>query len=240
MIFPRLTEWLGIRSSRANCEQPSAGDELLLARRQMVAEQLQTPDRGITDARVLAAMGAVPRHDFIPENVRVEAYDDTALPIGEGQTISQPYIVAFMTEQMQPQPGDRVLEIGTGCGYQAAVLARLVREVFSVEIVEALAARAREDLRRLGFANVRVRAGDGHGGWAEHAPFDAVIVTCAPDKVPAPLILQLKEGGRMVIPVGPRQHQQIYLLQKEQGKLTEQAILPVRFVPMTRASNADV
>ena len=145
-----------------------------------------------------------------------------------------------MTEQLRLRPGDRVLEIGTGCGYQAAVLARLVREVYSVEIVEALAARAREDLRRLGFTNVTVRAGDGHGGWAEEAPFDAVLVTCAPDKVPARLILQLKEGGRMVIPVGPRAHQQIYLLQKEQGELHEQAILSVRFVPMTRASNAEV
>ena len=211
-----------------------------LARGRMVAEQLQGPDRGIADAGVLAAMGVVPRHEFIPEKFRAEAYDDTALPIGEGQTISQPYIVAFMTEQLRLRPGDRVLEIGTGCGYQAAVLARLVREVYSVEIVEALAARAREDLRRLGFANVTVRAGDGHGGWAEEAPFDAVLVACAPDKVPAPLILQLKEGGRMVIPVGPREHQQIYLLQKEQGELHEQAILPVRFVPMTRASNAEV
>jgi len=211
-----------------------------LARGRMVAEQLRAPDRGITDARVLAAMGAVPREEFVPENVRAEAYDDTALPIGEGQTISQPYIVAFMTEQLRLRPGDRVLEIGTGCGYQAAVLARLVREVFSMEIVEALAARAREDLRRLGFANVTVRAGDGHGGWSEEAPFDAVLVACAPDKVPARLILQLKEGGRMVIPVGPRAHQQIYLLQKEQGELHEQAILSVRFVPMTRASNAEV
>ena len=211
-----------------------------LARGRMVAEQLRAPDRGITDARVLAAMGAVPREEFVPENVRAEAYDDTALPIGEGQTISQPYIVAFMTEQLRLRPGDRVLEIGTGCGYQAAVLARLVREVYSVEIVEALAARAREDLRRLGFSNVTVRAGDGHGGWSEEAPFDAVLVACAPDKVPAPLILQLKEGGRMVIPVGPREHQQIYLLQKEQGELHEQAILSVRFVPMTRASNAEV
>ena len=240
MIFPRLTEWLGIRGNRAIGEQLSAGDKGLLARQQMVAEQLRTPDRGITHPRVLAAMETVPRHEFVPENVRVEAYDDTALPIGHGQTISQPYIVAFMTEQLQPRPGDRVLEIGTGCGYQAAVLAQLVREVFSVEIVEALAARAREDLRRLGFANVTVRAGDGHVGWEEKAAFDAVIVTCAPDKVPAPLILQLKEGGRMVIPVGPRAHQQIFLLQKEQGKLTEQAILPVRFVPMTRGSNAGV
>ena len=217
-----------------------AEDHWAAARGRMVAEQLRAPGRGITDAGVLAAMGAVPREEFVPENFRAEAYEDTALPIGEGQTISQPYIVAFMTEQLQLRLSDRVLEVGTGCGYQAAVLARLVREVFSVEIVEALAVRAREDLRRLGFGNVTVRTGDGHGGWTEHAPFDAVIVTCAPDKVPARLILQLKEGGRMVIPVGPREHQQIYLLQKEQGELTEQAILPVRFVPMTRGGNADV
>ena len=225
-----------------NLFRPGCGAEgdWAVARRRMVAEQLRAPDRGITDARVLAAMVAVPREEFVPENVRAEAYDDTALPIGEGQTISQPYIVAFMTEQLQLREGDRVLEVGTGCGYQAAVLARLVREVFSMEIVEALAARAREDLRRLGFANVTVRAGDGHGGWAEEEPFDAVLVACAPDKVPARLILQLKEGGRMVIPVGPREHQQIYLLQKEQGELREQAILPVRFVPMTGGSNAEV
>jgi len=225
-----------------NLFRPGRGaeDDWAAARGRMVAEQLRAPGRGITDAGVLAAMGAVPREKFVPENFRAEAYEDTALPIGEGQTISQPYIVAFMTEQLQLRPSDRVLEVGTGCGYQAAVLARLVREVFSVEIVEALAARAREDLRRLGFGNVTVRTGDGHGGWTEHAPFDAVMVTCAPDNVPAPLILQLKEGGRMVIPVGPREHQQIYLLQKEQGELTEQAILPVRFVPMTRGGNADV
>lgn len=225
-----------------NLFRPGCGAEgdWAVARGRMVAEQLRAPDRGITDARVLAAMGAVPREEFVPENVRAEAYDDTALPIGEGQTISQPYIVAFMTEQLQLREGDRVLEVGTGCGYQAAVLARLVREVFSMEIVEVLAARAREDLRRQGFANVTVRAGDGHGGLAEEAPFDAVLVACAPDKVPARLILQLKEGGRMVIPVGPREHQQIYLLQKEQGELREQAILPVRFVPMTGGSNAEV
>ena len=225
-----------------NLFRPGRGaeDHWAAARGRMVAEQLRAPGRGITDAGVLAAMGAVPREEFVPENFRAEAYDDTALPIGEGQTSSQPYIVAFMTEQLQLRLSDRVLEVGTGCGYQAAVLARLVREVFSVEIVEALAARAREDLRRVGFGNVTVRTGDGHGGWTEHAPFDAVIVTCAPDNVPAPLILQLKEGGRMVIPVGPREHQQIYLLQKEQGELTEQAILPVRFVPMTRGGNADV
>ena len=225
-----------------NLFRPGRGAEgdWAVARARMVAEQLRGSGRGIADVRVLAAIGAVPREEFVPENFRAEAYDDTALPIGEGQTISQPYIVAFMTEQLQLRGGERVLEVGTGCGYQAAVLSRLVREVFSMEIVETLAVRAREDLRRLGFENVTVRAGDGHGGWAEEAPFDAVLVACAPDKVPAPLISQLKEGGRMVIPVGPREHQQIYLLEKKQGELTEHTILPVRFVPMTRGSNADV
>jgi protein-L-isoaspartate(D-aspartate) O-methyltransferase len=200
----------------------------------MVRQQLQVPDRGITNQRVLAAMEKVPRHEFTPKKVRAEAYDDTALPIGHGQTISQPFIVAFMTEQLQPQTGDRVLEIGTGSGYQAAILSELVREIYTIEIIDSLALRASADLKRLGYKNVHVQCGDGHAGWSEPGLFDSIIVTCAPVQVPPPLIAQLKEGGRMLIPVGPKHHQQINLLQKFNGELHQRAILPVRFVPLTR------
>ncbi len=204
------------------------------ARQRMVREQLAARD--ITDARVLALMQAVPRHEFVPENLRAQAYADHPLPIGYGQTISQPYIVAFMTERIEPQPTDRVLEIGTGSGYQAAVLSGLVAEVYSIEIVEPLAQRAAADLRRLGYTNVNVRAGDGYQGWPEAAPFDAVIVTCAPEKVPQPLVEQLKDGGRMIIPVGPIWNQELILFRKQAGRLEKRAVLPVRFVPMTGES----
>lgn len=204
------------------------------ARRQMVEEQLATPGRGITDRQVLAAMAKVPRHEFVPADMRHLAYADGPLPIGHGQTISQPYIVAFMTEILKPQTSDRVLEIGTGSGYQAAVLAELVAEVYTIEIVEALASRAEADLRRLGYANIWVRAGDGYQGWPEKAPFDAVIVTCAPEAVPQALTDQLKDGGRMIIPVGGGGAvQELVLLEKQGGQLHRQAVLPVRFVPMT-------
>jgi protein-L-isoaspartate(D-aspartate) O-methyltransferase len=199
----------------------------------MLEEQLSRPGRGITDARVLAAMRRVPRHEFVPEPLRRRAYDDGALPIGYGQTISQPYVVAFMTEQLHLQSTDRVLEIGTGSGYQAAVLAGLVAQVFTMEIVEPLARRADLGLRRLGCANVCVRAGDGHRGWPEAAPFDAIIVTCAPARVLPPLVAQLKDGGRMIIPVGPREQQELVLLYKHQGALEQREVLSVRFVPMT-------
>jgi len=209
------------------------------ARHRMLHDQLTGPGRGIKDTRVLAAMRAVPRHEFVPEDVRFSAYDDRPLPIGHGQTISQPFIVAFMTEQLKPQPTDKVLEIGTGSGYQAAVLSGLVKEVFTIEIVEPLAKRADADLRRLSYTNVFVKAGDGYKGWPEHAPFDAIIVTCAPDQVPQPLVAQLKEGGRMVIPVGPEGGvQELYLLEKHGGEVKQRPVLPVRFVPMTRESGA--
>ena len=196
----------------------------------------QLADRGIRDPRVLDAMRAVPRHELVPENVRAQAYEDGPLPIGHGQTISQPYIVAYMSEQLAAKPEHRVLEIGTGSGYQAAVLARLVAEVYSIEIVEPLATRARADLARLGCKNVHVRAGDGYQGWPEKAPFDAIIVTCAPDHVPEPLISQLKEGGRMIIPVGDFGDQSLYVLEKRGGKVEKRSVLPVRFVPMTGKS----
>ena len=203
------------------------------ARARMVREQLEA--RGITDARVLAAMARVPRHAFVPEGVRDQAYEDWPLPIGHGQTISQPYIVAFMTAALDPRPTDRVLEVGTGSGYQAAVLAGLVAEVYSIEIVGPLAQRAEADLSRLGYANVRVRAGDGHQGWPEAAPFDAIIVTCAPEQVPQPLVDQLKPGGRLILPVGsPWGAQELILLRKTAAGLERRAVLPVRFVPMVR------
>ena len=203
------------------------------ARERMVREQIAGPGRGITDSRVLAVMGKVPRHEFVPEEFRSEAYSDHPLPIGYDQTISQPYIVAFMTEKLEPKPGDRVLEIGTGSGYQAAVLAGLVREIYTIEIVEQLAKRADADLKRLACNNVHVRAGDGYKGWPEAAPFDAIIVTCAPEKVPQPLVDQLRDGGRMIIPVGPAGDQELVLLRKKGGQLEKRAVLPVRFVPMT-------
>ena len=196
----------------------------------MVQQQLMT--RGITDARVLAAMAKMPREEFVPPESRAASYEDGPLQIGHGQTISQPYIVAFMTEQLRPKASDRVLEIGTGSGYQAAILAGLVKDVYTIEINEPLAKDAEATLQRLGYKNVHVRVGDGYRGWPEYAPFDAITVTCAPDHVPQPLIDQLKEGGRMIIPVGGFGNQELYLLEKKNGQLQRRSVLPVRFVPM--------
>jgi len=207
--------------------------ETAAARARMVHEQIVA--RGISDPRVLDAMARVPRHEFIPAARRGEAYEDWPLPIGYGQTISQPYIVAFMTAVLDARSGDRVLEIGTGSGYQAAVLSGLVAEVYTVEIVGPLAQRAEADLKRLGYGNVKVRAGDGYLGWPEAAPFDAIIVTCAPEAVPQALVDQLKEGGRMIIPVGSQWGaQELYLLWKTPTGMKRQAVLPVRFVPMVK------
>lgn len=190
--------------------------------------------RGVRDARVLAAMRKVPRHEFCPPNVRRQAYGDYPLPIGEGQTISQPYIVALMTELLKPKPDHKVLEIGTGSGYQAAVLAELVKTVYTIEIVPALAKRAERDLAGLGYTNVEVLCGDGFKGWPEHAPFDGIIVTCAPEQVPKPLLEQLKVGGRLVIPVGPQwEGQWLKVLTKKAQGLESRQVIPVRFVPMT-------
>lgn len=214
---------------------PAAEPDYAAQRRAMVANQLVA--RGIESEAVLEAMSAVPRHEFVPQAVRTMAYADRPLPIGHGQTISQPYIVAFMSEILAPASTDRVLEVGTGSGYQAAVLAELVAEVWSIEIVEPLAEGAMEVLGRLGLDNVKVKAGDGYRGWPEHAPFDAVIVTCAPDHVPAPLIEQLKNGGSMIIPIGePYSSQHLVLFKKQGDRLIERAVLPVRFVPMTGES----
>ena len=189
--------------------------------------------RGVDDPRVLSAMREVPRHRFVPEPLRAKAYGDHSLPIGHGQTISQPYIVALMTELLELEPDDSVLEIGTGSGYQSAVLARLAGQVYSIEILPDLARAASERLKQLGYANVTVREGDGYGGWPEHAPFDGIIVTAAPERIPQPLLDQLAPGGRMVIPVGGF-FQELKVFEKDaNGRVTERSILPVRFVPMT-------
>jgi protein-L-isoaspartate(D-aspartate) O-methyltransferase len=205
-------------------------DRFVQQRLNMVERQLR--GRDITDARVLNAMAAVPRHRFVPEKLQGMAYADGPLPIGHGQTISQPYIVALMSQVLAIQPGERVLEIGTGSGYQAAVLAAMGARVFSIEIVAELGRRAAATLKPLGYDRIRLKIGDGYKGWPEHAPFDAVIVTCAPKKVPQPLKEQLAEGGRMVIPVGPRNRQQLVLLTKENGEIRQQKVVDVRFVPM--------
>jgi protein-L-isoaspartate(D-aspartate) O-methyltransferase len=210
---------------------PSAAD-FAVQRKRMVDQQLQP--RGIKDERVLAAMAKVQREEFVPADQRADAYEDGPLPIGFDQTISQPYIVAFMTEQLRLKPSDRLLEIGSGSGYQAAVLAELLADVYTIEIVEPLAKTAQATLQRLGYKNVHLKVGDGYQGWPEEAPFDGIIVTCAPENVPQPLVNQLKDGGRMVIPVGDRFAQQLYLLEKKNGQLKESATLPVRFVPMRR------
>jgi protein-L-isoaspartate(D-aspartate) O-methyltransferase len=212
-------------------QNASSVSDFAAQRQQMVQRQLMT--RGINDARVLAAMAKVPREEFIAPESRVASYEDGPLPIGHGQTISQPYVVAFMTEQLHPKPSDRVLEVGTGSGYQAAILGELVSKVYSIEIVEPLAKNAEATLQRLGYKNVHLKIGDGYKGWPEAGPFDAIIVTCAPDKVPQQLVDQLKDDGRMVIPVGDRFAQQLYLLEKKNGQLKQSATLPVRFVPMT-------
>ena len=230
------------REKRGQTNATPAGEEdhFAAGRRRMVQEQLSGSGRGITNARVLAALGRVPRHEFVPAELRYRAYDDGPLPIGYDQTISQPYIVAFMSEQLNFQPTDRVLEIGTGSGYQAAVLAELVGEVYTIEIVDALAQRAEADLKRLGYTNIHARAGDGSQGWPDAAPFDAIIVTCAPEQVPQPLVEQLKEGGRMIIPVGPGWDQELVLLHKQGGRLEKRAVLPVRFVPMTGKASHEI
>ena len=203
-------------------------------RKRMVREQIEA--RGVKDARVLAAMGEVGRHCFVPKPFRDESYADHPLPIGKGQTVSQPYIVARMTELLRLRPTDRVLEIGTGSGYQSAVLAQVAGSVFSVEIHPSLAEGAALRLKELGFRNVQVRQGDGYNGWEANAPFDAIMVTAAASGIPPPLVRQLKPGGRMVIPVGGvYQVQQLTLVEKdEEGAVSTRALLPVRFVPLVR------
>ena len=219
-------------TTSAMCGAPQAGTQRdwTAERHRMINDQLRARD--IRDERVLRAMARVPRHELVPKNVRAEAYADHPLAIGYGQTISQPYIVAFMTEALDLQPDHRVLEIGTGSGYQAAVLGELAREVYSLEIVEPLAVSAGKVLAGLGYANVHVRAGNGYAGWPEQAPFDRIIVTAAPDDVPPALIAQLKMGGVMAIPVGVGV-QELRILRRTPEGMETLKTLPVRFVPMT-------
>ncbi|MDR3182828.1 MAG: protein-L-isoaspartate(D-aspartate) O-methyltransferase [Planctomycetaceae bacterium] len=200
---------------------------------ELMVDNLILPQGGITNAAVIDAMKRIPRHQFISAQNQKQAYWDQAIAIGEGQTISPPYIVAFMTQQLETKPADKVLEIGTGSGYQAAVLSLLVKEVYSIEIIESLGKQAETRLDWLGFHNVHVRIGDGYKGWKEVAPFDSIIVTCSPDSIPQPLIEQLKEGGRMIIPVGERYQQAFYLCRKINGQLQKERLQQVLFVPMT-------
>jgi protein-L-isoaspartate(D-aspartate) O-methyltransferase len=200
-------------------------------RERMVETQIRA--RGVFDELVLQAMNRVPRHLFVPEGVRAQAYDDYPLPIGARQTISQPYIVALMTSLLDLEGGEKVLEIGTGSGYQAAVLAEIAREVYTVEILEPLAANAQKTLTSLGYQNVHFRVGDGYAGWSEGAPFDGIVVTAAPEKVPQPLLDQLKVGGRLVIPVGNFLQDLMVLTKNANGGFDKKNVIPVRFVPMT-------
>jgi protein-L-isoaspartate(D-aspartate) O-methyltransferase len=208
-----------------------AADPTAAARNRMVQRHLV--ERGIKDPRVLEAFRTVPRHRFLPPKIHRLAYDDESIPIGEGQTITPPYDVAFMTEVLDPKPTDRVYEVGTGSGYQSAILSRLVKEVYSIEIHKSLGERAAQVHKELGYTNIHTRVGDGYEGWPEAAPFDAIIVTCAPEKIPPPLIDQLKEGGRMAIPLGTRFNQVVHLIVKRDGKLIDRQLKPTLFVPMT-------
>ncbi len=213
-----------------------AADQYQQQREQMVRTQLQ--NRGITDQKTLEAMRTTERHKFIPGNQKRHAYEDRPLPIGYGQTISQPYIVAFMTQIIEPKSHYRVLEIGTGSGYQAAVLAEIVDEVYTIEIIEELGNHAIEVLDKLNYNNAHVKIADGYYGWEEHAPFDAIVVTAAAEHIPPPLVKQLKDGGKMIIPVGsPFRVQQLMLVEKKNDQLTTKNLMPVRFVPFRRADD---
>lgn len=215
------------QQAEATEKEPRADERSEMVRRIVALHDLQSE-------AVIQGMKRTRRHLFIPEKHRGRAYLDTPVPIGHGQTISAPSIVALMTELLRPEKDAVVLEVGTGSGYQAAVLAHIVRHVYTIEIIEDLAKTAEDRLNKLGYDNVTVKAGDGYKGWPEHAPFDGIIVTCAPTEVPEPLVQQLAEGGRMVIPVGEQwRAQQLYVLTRKDGELTKEAVLPVRFVPMT-------
>jgi protein-L-isoaspartate(D-aspartate) O-methyltransferase len=210
----------------------AAPDPKAPARRRMVERHLV--ERGIKNPRVLDAFRTVPRHLFLPADSQRMAYDDESIPIGSAQTITPPYDVALMTEALDPKPTDKIYEVGTGSGYQASILSRLVKDVYSVEIHKPLGEHAAEVIKSLGYDNIHARIGDGYEGWPEAAPFDAVIVTCAPEKIPGPLVEQLKEGGRMVIPLGDRYNQIVYVKEKHDGKMTDvRELKPTLFVPMT-------
>lgn len=232
-IWYWLWVWLGLLLVAGVVLAGTETDRYAEARRRMLERDLK--DRDITDARVLAAMAAVPRHRFVPKELESQAYDDNPLPIGHGATISQPYIVALMTQAALIRPGQRVLEVGTGSGYQAAVLAQLTDQVYTIELVPELAQVAADRLARLGYSQVAVKTGDGYLGWPEHAPFDAILVTAAAPEVPAALKEQLKDGGRLVIPVGPIFGPQYLLRLTKQGTtFKEEVITPVAFVPLVK------
>jgi protein-L-isoaspartate(D-aspartate) O-methyltransferase len=234
--------WMVVGDAPPTVQDPPSGnagakddrqtnDPTAAARKRMVQRHLVA--RGLKNERVLDAFRTVPRHKFLPPKTQRQAYDDESIPIGEGQTITPPYDVAFMTEVLDPKPADRVYEVGTGSGYQSAILSRLVKDVYSVEIHAPLSKRATQVHKDLGYTNIHTRIGDGYAGWPEAAPFDAIIVTCAPTKVPQPLFDQLKEGGRMVIPIGDRFNQKVHLIVKKDGKRVDQELKPTLFVPMT-------
>ncbi len=225
----RWLSWLLLLSA-SSLHPDGDGRDFAQEREEMVATQVAA--RGVRDPLTLAAMRKVPRHLFVPPASVGQAHDDHPVPIGHGQTISQPYVVGFMTEVLGLRGGETVLEVGTGCGYQAAVLAEIAARVYTVEIVAPLAAEAEERLKRLGYANVSVRAGDGYLGWPEAAPFDAVIVTAAAPRVPEPLKQQLKDGGRLILPLG-EEWQELVLMTRRGQRFEERRVLPVRFVPMT-------
>ena len=230
------TNWSPTSDKEQQKASASKTAEFTRLRERMVRDQLQ--GRDVKDPRVLSAMLRVPRHEFVPGSVVESAYEDSALPLKLGQTISQPYIVGYMTQALELNGTERVLEIGTGSGYQAAVLAEMVPEVYTVEILPELGEYAKTVLNKMGYKNIRFRVGDGYLGWAEFAPFDRIIVTAAPDHVPQPLIDQLKEGGRMVIPVG-RLDQDLLILEKGKSGTTRRSTIPVRFVPMTGKAQQD-
>lgn len=235
MIMRHFIYWLSLLLSvLGGAAMAGEQDSYTAARTTMVREQIEA--RGVSNAAVLEAMRTVPRHRFVPDGERHRAYRDTPLPIGQGQTISQPYIVALMTELAAPKAADRALEVGTGSGYQAAVLAQLVEHVYTIELEPVLAQTARHALQESGYDNITVRTGDGYAGWPAHAPFDVILVTAAPDHVPQALIDQLKPGGSMVVPVGPvHATQQLQLIQKDaDGQLHVRKVAPVRFVPLRR------
>jgi len=215
----------------------AAGEGIFTQQRERMVEE-QIVNRGVTDELVLKALRDVKRHLFVPEEFKPFAYQDRPLPIGYGQTISQPYIVAYMSEKANLKANDRVLEIGTGSGYQAAILAEIVKEVYTIEIIESLADLALTRLKALGYTNIKIRHGDGYKGWPEHAPFDVIVVTAAPSEIPEELSRQLKVGGRMVVPVGSI-FQELYLIVRTEKGYDKHALLPVRFVPMVHSSDID-